>query len=37
MGFEVSPSDYKQFDKLLAEFKEHTGEDGDVHAFQQWH
>lgn len=35
IGFEVSPSEYKQFDSLLAEFKEITGVDGYVLTFEQ--
>lgn len=37
VGFEVSPSDYKLFDGLIAKFKEITGDDGDVESFEQWH
>lgn len=36
LGFEVSPSDYKTFDRLLAEFKQLTGDDGEVISFEQW-
>ena len=37
VGFEVSPSDYKNFDSLVAKFKELTGDDADVCSFEQWH
>lgn len=37
VGFEVYPSDYKDFDTLLAKFKELTGEDGSVESFSHWH
>lgn len=37
VGFSVHPSDYKKFDKLLSEFKELTGEEGEVCQFEQWH
>lgn len=35
IGFEVSPSDYKRFDGLLAKFKEITGVEGEVLTFEQ--
>ena len=37
VGFEVDISDYKDFDALLAKFKELTGEEGSVEAFSHWH
>lgn len=37
VGFEVSPSDYKDFDSLIAKFKEITGDDATVESFSQWH
>lgn len=37
VGFEVSPSDYKLFDGLIAKFKEITGDDAEVCSFEQWH
>lgn len=37
VGFDVCPSDYKNFDRLLAEFNGLTGDEGDVHTFTQWH
>lgn len=37
VGFEVSPSDYKDFDSLIAKFKEITGDDCDVESFEHWH
>lgn len=37
VGFETSPSNYKDFDRLIAKFKEITGEDAEVHSFEQWH
>ena len=37
VGFEVSPSDYKSFDRLIAKFKEITGDDADVESFEHWH
>lgn len=37
VGFEVSPSDYKLFDGLIAKFKEITGDDADVESFEHWH
>ncbi len=36
VGFEVSSSDYKDFDRLIAKFKEITGDDADVETFNQW-
>lgn len=36
VGFEVSPSDYKNFDPLIAKFKEITGDDATVESFEQW-
>lgn len=36
VGFEVSPSDYKNFDSLIAKFKELTGDDAEVCSFEQW-
>lgn len=35
VGFEVDPSDYKSFDRLISEFKELTGDDADVITFAQ--
>lgn len=37
VGFEVSPSDYKLFDGLIAKFKEITGDEADVESFEHWH
>lgn len=37
VGFEVSPSDYKQFEELIAKFKEITGDDAEVESFEHWH
>ena len=37
VGFEVSPSSYKDFDGLIAKFKEITGDDADVESFEHWH
>jgi hypothetical protein len=37
VGFEVSPSDYKSFEGLIAKFKEITGDDADVESFEHWH
>lgn len=37
VGFEVSPSDYKKFDYLIARFKDLTGDDADVESFEYWH
>ena len=37
VGFEVSPSDYKKFDDLIAEFKALTGDDAEVESFEHWH
>lgn len=37
VGFEVCPSDYKDFDSLIAKFKEITGDDATVESFSQWH
>lgn len=37
VGYEVSPSDYKSFDGLIAKFKEITGDDADVESFEHWH
>lgn len=37
VGFEVSPSDYKLFDGLIAKFKEITDEEADVESFEHWH
>lgn len=37
VGFHVYLSDYKSFDKLLAEFKELTGDDAEICQFSQWH
>lgn len=36
VGFEVCPSDYKQFDSLIAKFKEITGDDAGVCSFEHW-
>lgn len=36
VGFEVSPSDYKQFDSLIAKFKEITGDVAEVCSFEHW-
>lgn len=36
VGFEVCPSDYKQFDALIAKFKEITGDDAEVCSFEHW-
>jgi hypothetical protein len=37
VGFEVEPSNYKDFDGLIAKFKEITGDDAEVVTFEQWH
>lgn len=37
VGFETYPSNYKDFDGLIAKFKEITGDDADVESFEQWH
>lgn len=37
VGYEVSPSDYKLFDGLIAEFKVLTGDDAKVESFNHWH
>lgn len=37
VGFETYPSNYKDFDGLIAKFKEITGDDAEVHSFEQWH
>lgn len=37
VGFETYPSNYKDFDGLIAKFKEITGDDAEVHSFGQWH
>lgn len=37
VGFEVQPSNYKDFDGLIAKFKEITGDDAEVVTFEQWH
>jgi hypothetical protein len=37
VGFEVSPSDYKSFEGLIAKFKEITGDEADVESFEHWH
>lgn len=37
IGYEVSPSQYKDFDGLIAQFKKITGDDAEVHTFEQWH
>jgi len=37
VGFEVSPSDYKSFEGLIAKFREITGDDADVESFEHWH
>lgn len=37
VGFHVYPSDYKNFDKLIKEFKELTGDDAEVCSFSHWH
>lgn len=37
VGYEVSPSDYKLFDGLIAKFKEITGDEADVESFEHWH
>jgi hypothetical protein len=37
IGYEVSPSQYKDFDGLIAKFKEITSDDAEVHTFEQWH
>ncbi len=37
IGYEVSPSQYKDFDGLIAKFKKITGDDAEVHTFNQWH
>ena len=36
VGFEVCPSDYKDFDSLIAKFKEITGDDAEVCSFEHW-
>lgn len=37
IGFDVEPSNYKDFDGLIAEFKRLTGDDAEVETFEQWH
>ena len=37
VGFETYPSNYKDFEGLIAKFKEITGDTADVHSFEQWH
>lgn len=37
VGFETYPSNYKDFDGLIAKFKEITGDIAEVHSFEQWH
>lgn len=37
VGFEVEPSNYKDFDGLIAKFKDITGDDAEVVTFEQWH
>lgn len=37
VGFEVWPSDYKDFDSLIAKFKEITGDEAEVESFSHWH
>lgn len=37
VGYEVSPSDYKLFDGLIAKFKEITGDEAEVESFEHWH
>lgn len=37
VGFETHPSSYKDFDGLIAKFKEITGDDAEVESFEQWH
>lgn len=37
VGFEVWPSEYKDFDSLISKFKEITGDDAGVESFSQWH
>lgn len=37
VGFEVQPSNYKDFGGLIAKFKEITGDDAEVVTFEQWH
>lgn len=37
VGFETYPSNYKDFDGLITKFKEITGDDAEVHSFEQWH
>lgn len=37
LGFETDVSEYRLFDDLLTEFKNLTGEDGDVITFERWH
>lgn len=37
VGFETYPSSYKDFDGLIAKFKEITGDDAQVETFEQWH
>lgn len=36
VGFEVSVSEYRDFDRYLSEFKRLTGDDGEVVSFEQW-
>lgn len=36
IGWEVSPSSYKDFDGLIAEYKKITGDDAEVITFEQW-
>lgn len=37
VGFQTHPSSYKDFDGLIAQFKKITGDDAEVHTFEQWH
>lgn len=37
VGFETYPSNYKDFDSLIAKFKELTGDEAAVESFEQWH
>jgi hypothetical protein len=37
VGFETHPFSYKDFDGLIAKFKEITGDDAEVESFEQWH
>lgn len=36
VGYNVHPSDYKDFDGLIAKFKEITGDEAEVETFSQW-